>query len=82
MISVELTRETLAARIDFGDDVEFKCCGQKFTILGWYDGGPYISNITIDPNKGQQFKDGADLVDHYLIDGKPIAERIGEMKML
>ena len=81
--SKELTRETLAARIDFGDDVEFECHNKSYTILGWYKGGPLISDVTvIGADDGQQFKDGADLVDHYLIDGKPIAERIGEMKML
>lgn len=79
--SKELARETLIARIDFGDDVEFECCGKRYTILGWWEAGPNIAEQVTEANE-QTFKDGTDLVDHYLIDGKPIAERIGEMKML
>lgn len=81
--STKLTRETLISRIDLGDDVEFTCRKKRYTILSWYDGGPFISDVTvIGWGEGQQFKDGADLVEHYLIDGKSIAERIVEMEML
>ena len=70
-------------RIDLGDDVEFECRKKRYTILSWYEGGPFISDVTaIGRDEGQQFKDGADLVKHSLIDGKSIAERIMEMEML
>lgn len=70
-------------RIDSGDDVEFNCRKKRYTIFGWYEGGPFISDVTIiGTDEGKQFKDGADLVDNYLIDGKSIAERITEIEML
>lgn len=79
--STKLTVEMLIARIDNGEDVEFECCGKRYTICGWCEAGPNIAEQVTEANE-QTFKDGADLVDHYLIDGKTVAERIVEMKML
>ncbi len=79
--NTKLTRETLIARIEIGEDVEFECRGKRYTICGWCEEGPNIAEQVTEANE-QTFKDGDDLVDHYLINGKPIAERIGEMKML
>lgn len=80
--SKALTVRSLIERIDFGDDIQFFVKGRLYTILGWYEGGPLVCDVT-EPGKdeGQQFKDGADLVARYLIDGKPLADYINPMEM-
>lgn len=73
--SSRLSREHIAARIDFGDDVEFTYNGRRFTILGWYDGGPLIAEVdTGKEEQKQQFKDGSSLLSGYLIDGTPLGD--------
>lgn len=75
----KLTAETLASRIDFGDDVEFELEGRKYTILGWYENGPLICDIATEACS--QFSSGEDLINKYLINGHPLKEYIPYMKM-
>lgn len=80
--SQTLSVRSLIERIDLGDDIQFSVNNRIFTILGWYEGGPLVCDVT-DPGKdaGRQFKDGADLVSGYIIDGNPLEYYIGSMRM-
>ena len=80
--SKTLTVRSLIDRIDFGDDIQFSVKNRLYTILGWYEGGPLVCDVT-GPGKdaGRQFKDGADLISEYIIDGKPLEHYINSMKM-
>lgn len=66
-----MTRKELVDSINFGCDIMFDCRGKHYTILGWCPGGPNIAEQITEANE-MQFDNGDDLVDHYMIDGKPM----------
>ncbi len=74
----KISRQDLIDRIAFGDDIQFAVRGKEYTILGWWDGGPLISEANKD-TEAKVFKDASDLVDHFLLDGIPLANLISEI---
>ena len=73
-----MTRSELVDLIDAGNDIMFDCDGKSFTILGWYEDGPIISEQVTEDNE-RVFKDGAQLVDNYIINGKPLKDRLHQI---
>lgn len=66
--------------IDFGSDIVFDCAGKCFCIIGWHDSGPLIAEQKTG-NGEMVFKDGADLVDNYKINGVSIANQISNINV-
>lgn len=75
-----MSRNELVEAIDFGSDIMFDCCDKSFSILGWYEAGPLIAEQS-NGNNRQVFKDGADLVDNYKIDGKPLSDHLSNIEI-
>ena len=61
--------------IDFGSDIVFDCSGKSYCILGWNDSGPLIAEQKTG-NGEMVFRDGADLIDNYMINGVPLAKQL------
>lgn len=66
--------------IDSGGDIEFSVCGKKYTILPWTDSGIVIGPQGSDDD--QTFPSSDDLLDGYLIDGKPLRKLNHKIKIL
>ena len=77
----KLSKESLIERIDYGDDIEFTLRGKRYTILGWYEGGPLIAETTHPgEDKGIQFKTGTEMVEKYSVENIPLAKLIDEIE--
>ena len=74
-----MTRDGLLFRISMGDDIEFECRGKFYTILAWCDEGINIAEQCHEETE-QIFKDGEDLLAHFMIDGEPLGEILSEVK--
>ena len=70
-----MTRNELVEAIDFGSDILFDCGNKSYCILGWNDSGPLIAEQKTG-NGGMIFKDGADLVENYKINGIALSKQI------
>ena len=66
-------------RIDFGDDVAFRCGGRHFVVCPTDDGCDIAERETCKDRA--VFPDGETLVNEYKVDGRTIAERINEVIM-
>lgn len=74
-----MTKRDFIDMIDDGGDIEFVYAGQKYTILCWYKDGPLIGPQ--NANNDKVFRNGADMVDHYLIDGIPLASILNDIEI-
>lgn len=68
----------LIERIDFGDDVAFVCGGKHFVVCQTDDGCDIAERETC--KNRAIFPDGETLINEYMIDGRPIKERINEVR--
>lgn len=75
-----LTREEFIEMIDTGGDIMFDCDGRSYTILCWADGGPDIAEQVTEDNH-RSFPDGEALVKGYIVNGKPLEERIAQIRI-
>lgn len=75
-----MTRNEFIELIDTSGDIMFECSGKSYTILCWNEDGPLVSEQDTESNE-RVFKDGEALVSQYIIDGKPLQERIGELSV-
>jgi hypothetical protein len=73
-----MTRREFVAMIDAGNDIMFECDGKAFTILGWYEDGPNIAEQKTEENEAV-FKDGAELLRNYVVNGKTLDERFDQI---
>lgn len=74
-----MTKREFIEMIDNGGDIEFSYAGQKYTILCWYEKGPLIGPQNIDDDR--IFKDGADMVDNYSINGNSLASILNDIEI-
>lgn len=58
----------------------FDCDGKRYTILCWADGGPDIAEQVTEDNRAS-FPDGEALVKGYIVNGKPLEERIDQIEI-
>ena len=58
----------------------FDCDGRSYTILCWADGGPDIAEQVTEDNH-RCFPDGEALVKGYIVNGKPLEERIAQIRI-
>ena len=78
-----MTREELIDILDTVGDVEFSCHGKRYTALCWWTDGGAINIAEQDTEENEKvFADGAACVDGYMIDGKPLGERLDEFELL
>ena len=75
-----LTREEFIEMIDTGGDIMFDCDGRSYTILCWADGGPFIVEQVTEKDQAS-FPDGEALVKGYIVNGKPLEERIAQIRI-
>ena len=65
-----------------GMDIEFAYGHEKYTVLGWYDGGPLIGRQAPHDDIEQQFQTPDELLDGFLIDGQPLRKLITKVELL
>ena len=75
-----MTRSEFIALIDYGSDIMFDCNGKSYTILGWYNKGPYIAEQVTEANEAS-FPNGEALLDGYIIDGKTLSQRFDQIEI-
>jgi len=75
-----VTRNEFIDLIDRSGDIMFSCAGKNYTILFWNEEGPLISEQNTEYNE-RVFPNGKTLVSQYIIDGKPLKDRIEEIKI-
>ena len=75
-----MTRSEFIEMIDTGGDIMFDCDGKRYTILCWWEDGPYIAEQVTEANRAV-FKDGEALVKGYMVNGKPLEDRIDQIKI-
>ena len=75
-----MTREEFIEIIDTGGDIMFDCDGRSYTILCWADGGPFIVEQVTEKDQAS-FPDGEALVKGYIVNGKPLEERIAQIRI-
>lgn len=76
-----MTKAELIDKIDNGSDIMFSVMGKHYTIMTWFDEG-----IGIDeqyPNDGnlQYFDSPEELIDGFKVDGKPLGELSGDIRI-
>lgn len=74
-----MTKNEFIDMIDNGGDIEFSYGEQKYTILCWYEKGPLIGPQNVDDDS--VFKNGGDLVEHYLVNGIPLASILNDIEI-
>lgn len=75
-----MTRSELVELIDTSGDIMFDCDGRSYTILCWAEGGPFIVEQVTEADQAS-FPDGEALVKGYIVNGKPLEERIDQIKI-
>ena len=74
-----MTKREFIDIVDNGGYIEFAYSGKKYTILCWYEKGPLIGPQGMDED--EVFKDGADMVSNYLINGIPLANVLNDIEI-
>lgn len=75
-----MDKKELIQLIEKGSDIMFDCLGKHFTILTWTDDGIYIAEQDTEKNE-QTFSTATELVDNYIIKGKPLRECLDSLKI-
>lgn len=65
-----------------GKDIEFSYGNYKYTVLGWYEGGPLIGRQAPHDDIEQRFKTPDALLDGFIIDGQPLRRIITQVELL
>lgn len=66
--------------IDYGCDIEFTYKNIDYTILPWIDEGIIIGPQNSDDDK--VYKTSDELINDYIIDGKPIKDILDKIEIL
>lgn len=76
-----MTKADFVEKIENGSDIMFSVSGKQFTILTWMDDGIAIGEQ--HPNDGdlQYYDTAEDLVDSFLVDGKPLGSLSSNIKI-
>ena len=70
-----MTRDKFKTIIETSGDIMFDCLDKHYTILTWTDNGITIGEQNND-NDDMVFKSADDLINNYLINGKPLSDII------
>lgn len=76
-----MTRSEWEKLIEDGRDIMFDVRGKHFTILTWLVGGINISEQYPVQDQGVLFPTAAALLNEYRIDGVPLGDLSGEIKI-
>jgi hypothetical protein len=75
-----MTENEFIGVIESGGAIMFDCNGKHYTLLIWTDEPIYIAEQKTEENEAK-FETIEDLVEHYMIGGKPLKERVNEIKI-
>jgi hypothetical protein len=65
-----------------GLDIEFAYGKYQYTVLSWLDGGPLIGRQAPYDDVEQQFETPEQMLDKFMIDGKPLKDIITQVELL
>ncbi len=75
-----LKEKELVEIIEYGGDIMFDCAGKHYTLCAWNGEQLDIAEQKTEHNH-KKFDNVADLLNHYLINGKALKEHVSEMNI-